>query len=328
MLGETFYYQRQNERVNIYDACISVPDASRPYNRIYHLNDRSLVWPVSIDGNILMQTVDLSNIGLDQSICSFYCASWATGCYAYVACKPANPAEGAKFHLHVYELCTSGEVSYLQNLKIGYKALDMSELTLDGGKFLFVVGGDRDIHVYEVENHSGKLFRSSNAESMKAVWKPMLGIGDSFCLRLLTENWGEGQQCVSGFADGYMYWHARLGNKSKSERAVSSEDITEQSAAKPELFWAAVLLDNAVTCVALYGKARSFECRRRSFFQRIGIPTRTSRCDIVVAGLANGSLLMLSSNPDTNECTVLAGLEESPHGAIVALTTGDVTGNC
>lgn len=322
MLGEVFYYHRRNERVNIYDGCVAVPDLTRPYSRIFHLNDKSLVWPVCIDGNILMQSVDLSNIGGDQIVCSFFCASWSSnGCFVYVGCKPADPAETSRCHLHVYSLSATEEVSYLEDLKLGYKPLEMSEFILNIGKFLCILGSDTDIHIYEVDGHTGKLYRSSNAEVVKSIWKPVLGVGDSFCLRLLTENWGTGQQCISGFSDGYLYWHARRGHKDKSYA-----DAVSVNSLKPELFWAAVLLDNAVTCVTLYGQSRSLKNRQRHLFEKLGVPFTCDRSEIVVAGLSNGSLLLLSSSLVENECTVLTGLDESTHGAVMALTTGDITG--
>jgi hypothetical protein len=327
MLGEIFYYHRMSEGANIYDACLPVPEPSIPYSRIFQLNDRNLVWPVSFGESVLMKSVELSNIADDLDICSFFCTSWnLKGCFLYVGCKqkPSDHSGVSRCHVFIYEfITTTEEVNYLQDLKVGYKPLDMSEFSVNGGLFLFIVGSDKDIHVYET--HSGKLFRSSGAESVKATWKPMLGIGDSFCLRLLTENWGDGQQCVSGFADGYLYWYAR--NSEGVSNVIAETPPSDMEAkAEPDQFWAAVLLDNAVTCITLFGQSRGFELRRRSFFERIGVPVSGSRCGIIVAGLANGSILLLSSNTCANECTVLTGLDESPHGAVMALTTGNVSG--
>lgn len=332
MLGEIFYYHRQNEGLNIYDTCVAVPDLSIPYSRIFHLNNKSLVWPVSIDENVLMKSVELSNIGNDMDICSFYCTSWGlTGCSIYVGCKPKatydHTADGTRCHIFVYDFTACEEVNYIQDMKVGYKPLGMSEFICNEGKYLFIVGSDKDIHVYEAR--AGRICRSTIAESIKATWKPLLGMGDSFCLRLLTENWGRGQQCVSGFADGYLYWHAI---SAQPNRSGSSDvpDLEEEEDLKliavVDKFWAAVLLDNAVTCIALYAPSRSFELRRRNLFGRLGVEAISSRCDIVVAGLANGSVLLLSSNSARNECTVLTGIDESPHGAVMALTIGDISG--
>lgn len=328
MLGEAFYYQRRNERVNIYDSCACVPDALLPCSRIFHMNGKSLVWPVSTDGNILMQSVDLSNIGADQEVCSFFSSSWGTGgCYVYVGCKRADGTENGKCHLHVYGLTASDEVSYLQDLKLGYKPMELSELFYSSNIYMCVVGSDKDVHVYEVEAHTGKVFRSSTAEGVKAAWRPMLGIGDSLCLRMLSEHSGAGQQCVAAFSDGYLYWHAKREIKDRDGVAdgVAEAEIVGFSV-KPELFWAAVLLDNAVTCVCFYGRSRSFSARKRNFFQRVGAAFSCNRCEIVIAGLANGSLLLLSVNLESNECIVLTGLDESHLGAVTAIATGDITG--
>ena len=197
----------------------------------------------------------------------------------------------------------------------------------NGRTFLFVLGSDKDIHFYEIDLIRWRLFRSSSAEVVKEFWQPKLGIGGSFGLRLLVEHWnGYGAQCIVGYADGYLYWNRtmRFDCETVNSESVQTEKMVYQQSNPLHDFRCAVLLDSAVTCLVFYNTYYTKNMRKMNLLNKAGISTASSVSPMVIVGLANGSLLVLSSTTGSLDQVVISGLDPCKHGPAMAIHIGSV----
>jgi hypothetical protein len=298
--------------------------------RLFYADDRCLVWPVIQAAECMMQVIELSNIPTEYVICGLYCHTIASGCYIYVACKPTcGLSEQSRCHIYVYEISINDDLLFVQDMRMQYKPMEMETINDSGHIYMTVLGSDKDLHVYEVEQESGKLNRCTNAESFKETWKIRLGFGTSICLRLLVDESGDSHQCVTGFVDGHLYWHRTYLNtitKPHIERSAGSF-LGVQNPGSLEAknnFWCALLLDTTITSIAMYKSNLSFLRRKHRLFKKINVKSNGDLCPIVVVGLSDGSILLLTSNEEGDNCNVLCGVESSPHGSVLSLCVGDI----
>lgn len=284
------------------------------------------MWPVVEHGNVCIQEVKLSNIDAGLSTCCIYAIGTSADYLIFVGCKPTDSEGSQKCHIFVYRF-SNGTLGFVQDLRVAYKPLEMKKMKINEHSYIFVLGSDRDLHVYAVDKTSGRLLRTSDSEQTKMEWRAHLGLSTSLGLRLLAESWGNGGQAMVGFADGYLFWH-RVAKFGTTSTAPESTEPT----ADPFLpnyafdFTTALLLDSAVTCIAFYKKNFSSEHRKRALLERIGMVGDVQLAPLCIVGLANGSTVVLSPAISQADNAVLSGLDRPEHGPVTCICVGNVLG--
>lgn len=284
------------------------------------------MWPVVDHGNVCIQEVELSNIDASLSACCIYAIGTSVDYLIFVGCKPVDSEGSQKCHIFVYRF-SNGMIGFVQDLRVAYKPLEMKKMKMNETVYIFVLGSDRDLHVYAVDLPSGRLLRTGQSERVRAEWGAHLGLSTSLGLRMLAEFWGNGGQAMVGFADGYLFWHrvAKFGESNPPPEIT--EPITDPFL--PDYaydFTTALLLDSAVTCIAFYKKNFSSEHRKRALLERIGMIGNVQLSPLCIVGLANGSTIVLSPAITQADNAVLAGIDRPEHGPVTCICVGNVLG--